>query len=225
MDKQGHAISLILLAHNEELNIANVLRVLVQVPEFDEILVIADACTDNTVKVAQSFPTVKILERPQTKGKGDAMIFGVSHSLGDIIMFCDADIKNFTTGHVYQILEPVINGRAIMSVGRRDRIFGLAAIIPKIFPLFAIAGERAMTKEFFDSLPRDEHMMDFGIETVMNYYIKQRGLKLALPRLKNLRQIVKERKWNLRIGLKARIGQIGQVRRTRRAMKQRIKKI
>lgn len=221
MDKRSHKISCILLAHNEGLNIAKVLDVLTIIPEFDEVILVADACTDDTVAIAKNYPNLRILERQQTKGKGEAMIFGVNNASGDIIMFCDADIKNFSAKHVYQILEPVVADQVVMSVGRRDRVLGLGSLIPLFFPQYAIAGERALTKEFFNSLPQDEHMMDFGIELVMNHYVKKRGLKLALPKLKNLHQIVKEKKWHPWVGFKARIDEMKQIMRTRIALRKR----
>jgi len=222
MDKLGHKISLIIPAHNEAENISRVLKVVSQMPEFDEIIVVADACSDQTATVAKKFP-VKVVERTASQGKGSAMFFGTAKSQGDILMFCDADLETLTAEHIRQILAPVVSGQATMSVGLRDRAFGLRAIIPKIFPMYAISGQRAMTREFFESLPQEGHALDFGIETVMNYHAKRQGLPVASPVLKNLRQVIKEKKWGWGQGFFARLGLMYQVWRSRFIMKYLVK--
>lgn len=214
----SHTVSLIIPAHNEAENIGRVLSVAAKVKEIDEIIVVADACEDETVTVAKKFPT-KILERKTSRGKGDAMIYAVERAKGDIIMFADADLKNLTTDHLKKVLRPVIDGKAVMSIGLRDRVFGLGAVIPKLFPMMAIGGERSMTKDFFNHLPKNENIHDFGIETVMNYWARDRKLRVAMPVLKNLHQVIKEKKWGFWDGFIARIGLIGQVRLARKAMR------
>lgn len=220
MDKNNKKISLIIPAHNEAENIPAVLGVVTKVPELDEILVVADACEDNTAEVAKKFGVV-VLIRKTSQGKGSAMIEGVKNVSGNVIMFADADLENLTIGHIKQVLRPVIEDKAVMSIGLRDRVFGLGALIPKILPMYAIGGERAMTKKFFDALPKDENILDFGIETVMNYYAKQHSLKVAYPVLKNLHQVIKEKKWGFWNGFLNRLKLTTQVSRTRRIMRHR----
>ncbi|MEI6288537.1 MAG: glycosyltransferase family 2 protein [bacterium] len=218
MQHKNHQVSLIIPAHNEAKNISRVLRVAVKAKEVDEILVVADACQDKTAEVAKKFG-VKVLIRKTSQGKGSAMIEGVKKVSGDIIMFADADLKNLTTEHFTKVLTPVITDKATMSVGLRDRVFGLGALIPKIFPMYAIGGERAMTRAFFDILPKDQNTLDFGIETVMNYYAQKHKLKVVHPVLKKLNQIIKEEKWGFWDGLVWRFKLTYQVWRTRYIMK------
>lgn len=208
--KQKPSITLIIPAHNEEKNIGRVLDVVSKVSEIDEIIVVADACNDHTADIAKKF-NAKVVERNISDGKGSAMIEGVNYAMGDIIMFCDADLKNLTTDHIKKILKPIVNGEAIMSVGLRDRILGLGAIIPMILPMYAIGGERAMTKDFFNLIPKNKQTRHFGIESVMNYYIKKNKLPVAYPVLKNLRQVIKEKKMGFLKGLVARFQLMGQV--------------
>jgi hypothetical protein len=211
-------ISLIIPAHNEAENIGRVLQIVTKAPELKEIIVVADACQDNTAEVAKNFG-VKVIIRPTSQGKGSAMIEGFKHASGDIIMFADADLENLTLEHVRQILAPVTSGQAVMSVGLRDRVLGLGAVIPKLLPMYAIGGERAMTRDFFNALPQDQNILDFGIETVMNYYAKKHGLPVATTVLKNLHQVIKEKKWGFWPGLKWRFKLTHQVWRTRHLMK------
>ncbi|HLD28521.1 MAG TPA: glycosyltransferase family 2 protein [Patescibacteria group bacterium] len=219
MKKKKPKISIIIPGHNEAENIGRVLKSIVKVKELNEILVVADACEDDTAGVARKFKGVKVLERKTSSGKGSAMIAGVKATKGDIVMFADADLESLTPEHVTKVLKPVIEGKAIMSIGLRDRVFGLGAIIPKIYPMYAIGGERAMTRKFFNNIPKDKNTLDFGIETVMNYYARYHKLKVAMPVLKDLRQIIKEKKWGFWHGFVSRLGLMKQVWRTRRIMK------
>jgi glycosyltransferase involved in cell wall biosynthesis len=218
MKKGNKKISLIIPAHNEADNISAVLSVVTKVKELDEILVIADACEDNTAEIAKKFG-VKVMIRKTSQGKGSAMTEGVKAVKGDIIMFADADLENLTTGHIKQVIKPVVEDGAVMSIGLRDRVFGLGALIPKINPMYAIGGERAMTKDFFNKLPKDENLLDFGIETVMNFYAKKKNLKVAMPTLENLHQVIKEKKWGFWDGFVNRVKLTKQVWRARRMMK------
>ncbi len=209
---------MIIPAHNEADNIGRVLAVAQKIKEIDEIIVIADACTDDTFRVAYGFG-VDVYNKETTLGKGDAMIFGFNKSRGEIIMFADADLENLTSDHLRKVLNPVLKEGYDLSIGLRDRIFGLGAIIPKIYPTYAIGGERAMKRDFFLKVIKNDYSHDFGIETVMNYYAKKMNLKVATPILKNLHQVIKEKKWGFWQGLNSRFDLMRQVLRARKAMK------
>jgi len=217
-------VGIVIPAHNEEENIEGVLKIVTKVPEVDEILVVADVCDDGTVEIVKKYD-VKILERKKSRGKGDAMIDGVKAINADVIMFVDADLETLKVRHIQQVIAPVVAGKAVMSVGLRDRIFGLSVVIPKIDPMYAIGGERAVTRKFFNSLPIDENAYDFGIETVMNYYARHNRLPVAHPVLKDLRQAIKEKKYGFLQGFHDRIQLMKQVYRARKAMKNKYPKI
>ena len=61
-----------------------------------EIIVVADASTDDTIAVAtacmQQFPAVRVLEYTAQRGKGAAIKRGVEAARGEIIMFADAGL-------------------------------------------------------------------------------------------------------------------------------------
>ncbi len=211
-------ISLIIPARNEAENIGQVLKVVCEVKEINEIIVVVDNCTDNTEEVAKSFG-VKTLYRETSNGKGSAMIAGAEASAGEVIMFADADLINLTVEHIRKILEPVVSGKAVMSVGLRDRVMGLGFFIPKLFPMYAIGGERAMTREFFNGLIKDQNTEGFGIETVMNFTARKNNLPVAYPIMKNLHQVIKEKKWGFWKGFSGRIQLLQEVEKARIDMK------
>ena len=83
-------ISVLIPAHND----AGVLRecldaVMAQTLPVDEIVVVADTCTDETVAVAKSYGAV-VVETEQG-GKAASQDVGLPHVTGDIMVCIDAD--------------------------------------------------------------------------------------------------------------------------------------
>lgn len=86
-------ISVVIPAYNEENTIARCLRSLVEqsVPrEQIEIILVDNNCTDNTVKIAETFGSIHIIHEP-TPGVGAARAAGWAVAKGEIIASTDAD--------------------------------------------------------------------------------------------------------------------------------------
>jgi hypothetical protein len=82
-------ISLVTPCYNEEVGIRTILE---KMPELvDEIIVVDNNCTDNTVEVAKSFGEKVIIVREEKKGYGAAYKTGFKAVTGDIIITMDAD--------------------------------------------------------------------------------------------------------------------------------------
>ncbi len=88
-------LSVIVPAHNEELTIARCLRSLVDqsLPRDQyEIILVDNNCTDNTVKIAQTFEDITIV-RETTPGVSAARAAGWKLAQGTIIASTDADCE------------------------------------------------------------------------------------------------------------------------------------
>ncbi|MDC0838199.1 glycosyltransferase family 2 protein, partial [Limnoraphis robusta] len=89
-------ISVLIPAHNEGLVIGQTLaNILPQLKPDDEIIVIADNCTDETVAIATE-NGVQVLERqdPDNRGKGYALDYGLRHlapNPPEVVVMIDAD--------------------------------------------------------------------------------------------------------------------------------------
>lgn len=93
------SLSIIIPAFNEEENIKNgalenVWKYLKKQKYSWELLIVDDASTDKTVKLAERFAkgkkNVRVLKEPH-RGKGGTVIKGVREAKGDVVLFTDMD--------------------------------------------------------------------------------------------------------------------------------------
>lgn len=95
-DCKDFRFTVLIPAHNEEVCIAGILKFLArQTYRNFEVYVIADCCTDDTVKIASGFLEIKILEKASASTcKGDALNYALDvlgEQLGDAVVILDAD--------------------------------------------------------------------------------------------------------------------------------------
>jgi len=62
-----------------------------------EVIVVDDGSRDKTAEIVQAFaanaPELRMLQNPGNRGKGYSVRNGVLHSLGEVVMFTDADLS------------------------------------------------------------------------------------------------------------------------------------
>lgn len=186
-------IAAIVPAFNEEKNVGKVLGILLKVKEIDEVILVDDGSFDNTATVGTNLGA-RVIRLQQNIGKGGAMKKGFETTTAPIVAFFDADLIGLSVDHVAVLLEPVLQGKATMAIGVRDRLFNLPEVIARIMPLFSLGGERVMERTLFEGIP-DKFMNGFAIEFALNYYCAARGGSIDYVSLKGLNHIVKEKKW------------------------------
>lgn len=99
-------ISVLVPAFNEQEHIEKVITRLKNCNIIDEIIVIDNNSTDNTNAIAQSLGVNVVFCLEQ--GKGYAMEKGLEHATGDIIVYLDADISNYSCDVVKRLVKPII---------------------------------------------------------------------------------------------------------------------
>ncbi|HET6874886.1 MAG TPA: glucosyl-3-phosphoglycerate synthase [Acidimicrobiales bacterium] len=180
--KRGRRLTVCIPARNEEQTVgpivASIRRDLMEkAPVVDEILVVDDGSTDLTAAVAAAAgatvcSTEQVLPEFPAHGKGQAMWKGVHAATGDVIAFCDADIRQFHPGFVLGLAGPLlardditfvkgfyerpVDGRA----GAGGRVTELVArpLISLYFPHLAdlaqpLSGECAAHRDVLESIP------------------------------------------------------------------------
>lgn len=194
-------VAAIIPAYNEEKTIGAVLDAVRQVSDLDEIIVVSDGCTDNTVKEAKR-RRVKVIELPENRGKGAAMKAGVDATQAEVVVFLDADLIGLQKDHLRQLLGPVLKGEADMSIG----LFGggrLATDLAQIVAPF-LSGQRAVKKPLLAELDEMD-ITRFGIEVALTRQAQKSGLRVKQVVLDQLTHVMKEEKRGFWKGLRDRL--------------------
>lgn len=181
--------SVCLPARNEGATIGTIVGAIVASPIVDEVLVVDDHSDDDTgaaaaaagatvVRAAEVLP-----EHGSGPGKGQALWKAVAVSTGDLIAFCDADVRDFDGRFVVGLLGPLLSDADVAFVKafyRRPgdgnprgggRVTELVArpVLHLLFPELAgvvqpLAGEFAARRDLVESLPFVEgYGVDLGL--------------------------------------------------------------
>ncbi|MFL6264150.1 MAG: glycosyltransferase family 2 protein [Thermoanaerobaculia bacterium] len=193
-------VAAIVPAYNEGATLREVLSVLKATPSVDEVLVVSDGSTDDTVEIARSLG-LRTIHLRRNQGKGRAMEIGVVHTDAEVLLFVDADILNLTVDLIQRLIEPVLSGRSDMNVGIRHRGRPLNTIQDRTGPL--LSGIRCLRREIFEAVP-DSHLEGFAVETGLNWACRELGCRTTTTVMYNLKHLVKEKKRGLVQGLYAR---------------------
>lgn len=194
-------IAAIIPAYNEEKTIGSVLRALKGISIINRIIVVSDGSTDNTADIARCLGCeVIVLDR--NTGKGGAMKAGVERCREDVILFLDADLIGLKKFHILELLDPVVSGRADMSIGV---FYGgrLTTDIPqRLTP--NLSGQRAVKRYIMESIP-DLYLSRYGVEVAITAYAAKNNFKVEMVKLKNMSHYTKEEKLGFIKGLCARL--------------------
>ena len=182
--KADHHVSVCLPARDEESTVgpivATVRRQLVERwPLVDEVLVVDDSSTDGTARAAADagarvVAAADVLpDHGGGPGKGDALWKSLHVCKGDLVVWCDADVRGFSARFVTGLLGPLLLHQQVGFVKARydrpvapgateggGRVTELVArpVISLLFPALTgfaqpLAGECAGRREVFEQVP------------------------------------------------------------------------
>ncbi len=181
--KRGRRVSVCLPARNEEQTIGQVVATVVEHltgPDglVDEIVVVDDGSLDATASVAAAAGARVVAassvlpDYGVEHGKGQAMWRGLHVTTGDLVVFCDADVRDFGPGFVVGLLGPLLDRDDLALVkgfyrrpldgrpGEGGRVTELVArplvsmLFPHLGPLVQpLAGEVAARREVLEAVP------------------------------------------------------------------------
>lgn len=195
------SIAAIVPAYNEEKTIGKVLEVLKNVDLLDEVIVVSDGSTDGTAFIAQNYG-VRLIELSKNLGKGDAVLVGVKNTDSDVILMIDADLIGLKIAHVNQLLQPVIDGEADMTIGIFKKGRGSTDLAQKVAPF--LSGQRAIKKSLFDKLEK-YNVKDYGIETALTIITNRENIRVKEVFLMDLTHVMKEEKLGFMHGFFSRL--------------------
>ena len=121
--------SIIIPFFNEEENLPTLIKHLIEVCEKNskeyEIVLVDDGSTDTYVsKLKVKSEKLKVLKHRKRLGKGAALLTGLNHAIGDIIIFMDADLQD-DPEDLPKFLKKIDEGYDFVNgvrIGRKDNL-------------------------------------------------------------------------------------------------------
>lgn len=180
MDKKEIRVSVVVCAYNEEMFIGQTIRELLRCPAAEEIIVVNDGSTDDTLKILKSFgKKIKLVTYKKNRGKGYAFSRGVRVTRGRTIVLLDAHLKRLKNKHLQQLSQPILKRKSNYVLGLRG----------KRDPLANLTGERAYLKDILAPHLGYFQKSRFGLETYLNSIFDPKwGRSVHLKGLVHLRK-------------------------------------
>jgi len=172
-------VSCVIAAYNEAPRIASVLRAAIGHPLITEVIVVDDGSTDDTNAVVSQFPSVRLLALEKNGGKSHAVAEGIQKATGEFIFLLDADLAGISSEYLTRLIEPIVSGKADISISLRGNTF----TVWRWIGLDYISGERVFARRFIEPLlERISKLQGFGLEVYMNKFIVKQKLRIAVVR-------------------------------------------
>jgi len=199
----------IIPAYNEAATVAEIAGLALSHPGVQRVLVVDDGSTDSTSNAAASVEGVQVVRLSENRGKGAAMKAGLEATDEQIVLFLDADLVGLKPGHIGDLLKPVVDDRADMSVGlfRGGRLHtDLAHIITP-----SLSGQRAVRRSVLCNLEMDS--AGFAIERALTELWTTGAIRVEKVILKGVTHRTKEEKRGYWEGVRQRAAMYGDILR------------
>ena len=188
-------ISCIVCAYNEADRIRRILDAVYRHPALSEVVVVNDGSTDATEALLGLYPDIQVISYTPNRGKTYALSRGIAAAKGDYLMLLDADLAGVTVADIQALADPVISGRAQVTISLRRN----SLLLYRLIGLDFVSGERVIPARLvagavqaMEALPR------WGGEAFINDLITQEGLSIDVvywPKVFNIRKYAKLGRW------------------------------
>ena len=200
-------VSVIIPAFNEAATVSKILTVVFESELVDEVIVVDDGSTDSTGLMASGCGA-QVIRLPENKGKGNALAVGLAAATNEVVLFLDADLVGITPQHIADLVLPVLNNEVKMTVGKFHSGEFWTTLSQHITPF--LSGQRAIRKDTIGNFKNMEQL-GFGVETALTLFFRKNQLPMKTVLLRNLRHVVKERKFGFFRGFYLRLKMYWQI--------------
>ncbi len=136
------------------------------------VIVVDDGSVDATAAVAAGAGAEVVSRDASSGSKAHALDTGVRSTDATHILFVDADCTGLTSAHLDAICEPVLDGRAEMSIGA----FDYGWLNPLVLVCPPLTGERIVPRWIWESIPTAK-LDGYTIEVRINEVIAEGHLR------------------------------------------------
>ncbi len=197
---QPTGVSCLIPAFNEAERIGAVLAAVVGHPLVDEVIVIDDASGDGTAEIGRNCQGVRLIAHRQNRGKTQALASGLVAATGEFLLLLDADLIGLEADDITALIQPVLTGRADISISLRQN----APRLWRLIGLDYISGERVFRKDLLTAqLQTLQVLPKFGFEVFLNNLCIARNYRIAVVRWDRVRSPFKNRKYGFVRGVLA----------------------
>ena len=115
-------VSVVIPAYNEQATLVSVVQRVLAVPQITEVVIVNDASTDATGRLADELaiahPAVRAVHQSSNQGKTEALKTGFQHTTGDVVIVQDADFE-YDPSEIPEVIGPILEGQADVVYGSR----------------------------------------------------------------------------------------------------------
>ena len=174
-------VSAVIPAYNEARRIESVLSVLQRTDCLSKIIVVDDGSSDGlqTVveQIAKADERIRLIRHPRNIGKGGALHTGVSVCRADhnAVLMLDADLSCLKPEHIHNLVAPVLDGQADMTLGLFIGGKWNTDFAHRITPW--LTGQRCFRLELLDHLDWNA-AKGYGLETTLTLTARRLGWRI-----------------------------------------------
>jgi glycosyltransferase involved in cell wall biosynthesis len=182
-------ISCIIPVYNNEDTILHVLDTLKYCKRVEEIVVVDDCSKDHSAEILSQIDGIKLILNAHNLGKGGAVVTGIRHANGEVLLLCDADLAKLQPHHIDNLITEYQADSYDMVIAGRENSQGIGVVMARV------SGERILLRRtiepFLDMIAERGN----GVEQIINYAHKDKKVKLIAS--KNIGHVLKYQKYGL----------------------------
>ena len=206
------SVAAIIPAYDEADRISRVLKVLHQVECLSEIIVVDDGSKDATAEVsrreAEFDPRIRVIKHPTNLGKGQAVFTGWGASRAGNLLMLDADLMGLHPQHVLDLIQPVLDGQADMTIGQFRGGDWKTDLSQRFAPW--LSGQRCLRAELLELIPV-KAAAGYGIETALTVAAQINGWRCRRVLLHGAWHIPGELRRGLWLGIRTKARMYAQI--------------